>query len=200
MSRSLEKRDGVTSLVHHKRTGMKRSSTIIIPLLLLLFFTGITRVEAESTIIRQYREAQKLEAEGMCEEAIFAYQDILLQNRFYIDAKIGLARCYFETGKLRLARETITEALAQEENNVEAWLYLGRINISLKAYDEAQSAFDRVRSIEPANLEVRYRVGDLYRAQGAYREAITHYREILKLYPRDVMAHIYLGIMYTELG
>ena len=200
MSRSLEKRDGVISLMHHKRTGMKRLSTIIIPLLLLLCFTGITTVEAESTIIRQYREAQKLEAEGMCEEAIFAYQDILLQNRFYIDAKIGLARCYFETGKLRLSRKTIAEALKQEENNVEAWMLLGRINTSLKAYDEAQSAFDRVTEIEPANLEVRYRVGDLYRAQGAYREAITHYRAILKLYPRDVMAHIYLGIMYTELG
>ena len=198
MSRSLEKRDGVTDI--GKGESMKRLSTIIVPMVLLLCFSVLHTAEAESTITRQYREARKLEMEGMCDEAIFAYQDILQQNRFYIDARIGLARCYYETGKLRLARDTITGALEQEEGNVEAWILLGRINISLKAYDEAQSAFDRVREIEPANLEVRYRVGDLYRAQGAYREAITHYRGMLKLYPRNVMAHIYLGIVYTELG
>ena len=119
---------------------MKRPSTILIPLVFLLCFSVLCSAQAESTIIQQYREAQRLEKEGMCDEAIFAYQDILLQNRFYIDARIGLARCYYETGKLRLARDTITGALEQEKNNVEAWILLGRINISLKAYDEAGAA------------------------------------------------------------
>jgi tetratricopeptide (TPR) repeat protein len=203
----LEKRDGVTDtgvkdagVANKKGKAMKKLLSVIIPAMLLLCFSALNTATAENSLIQQYREAQKLENEGMCEEAIFAYQDILLENRFYIDARIGLARCYYTTGKLRLARDTITQALEQEEKNVEAWILLGRINTSLREYEEAKSAFDRVRAIEPANIEVRYRIGDLYRAQGSYREAIAHYKDMIKLYPRDVMAYIYLGIVYTEMG
>jgi tetratricopeptide (TPR) repeat protein len=183
-----------------KEAVTQRFLFILVSITVLLGIIVIQEAAAESSIIQLYRDARKLETEGMCDEAIFTYQDILQQNRFYIDARIGLARCYYETGKLRLARDTITSALDQEENNVEAWILLGRINTSLQEYEDAQIAFDRVRAIEPANVEVRYRVGDLYRAQGDYRDAVAHYRDMIKLYPRDVMAHIYLGIVYTELG
>jgi len=140
LSRSLEKRDGVIDagfadscttddgVADKKGKAMKKLLQVIIPAMLLLCFFTLNTAMAENSLIQQYREAQKLETEGMCEEAIFAYQDILLENRFYIDARIGLARCYYATGKLRLARDTIIQALEQEEKNVEAWILLGRIN------------------------------------------------------------------------
>ena len=169
--------------------------TVLFALIVIVPYAG-----AESDIIRQYQQAQHLEVQGRCTEAIFAYQDILRLNPFYIEAKIGLARCYFEMGNLALSSETIGNALAQESKNVDAWILLGRIDTALKRYDEAEIAFNQARELEPARLEIRYRLGDLYRVQGKHQEALALYREILKVYPRDVMAHIYMGILYTELG
>ena len=179
---------------------MKRNFLLPLSALALLLLVCIPRARAENEIIQRYRQGQQLEAQGRYTEAIFAYQDALQGNPFYIESKVGLARCYFEMGNLALSRETVRSALAQDPRNVDALILLGRVETAMKHFQEAEAALSRAREQEPARLEIRYRLGDLYRAQGKYRQAIGLYREILTVYPRDVKAHIYLGILHTELG
>jgi tetratricopeptide (TPR) repeat protein len=179
---------------------MKGNALLALLVMSLLLLVTVHQASAQSDVIRYYRQGQQLEGQGRYTEATFSYQDALQGNPYYIEAKIGLARCHFEMGNLTLSRETVRSALAQDPKNVDALILLGRIETSMKHFSEAEAALSRAREIEPARLEIRYRLGDLYRAQGKQREAVDLYREMLKANPRDVKAHIYLGILYTELG
>jgi tetratricopeptide (TPR) repeat protein len=184
-----------------RRGGVTKKSVfllfLIIPFLLLVW---VQEPGAQSEILRQFSQALEKESEGDCTAAIFIYQDILKQNPYFLEAKIGLSRCYFETGNLTLSESTIREALQQEKRNVEALNLLGRIYTSMKRYDEAEEIFTRAIEIEPTRYETKYRLADLYRARGDYLRAVRIYNEIVKIYPQEVKTHIYLGIVYTELG
>jgi tetratricopeptide (TPR) repeat protein len=184
-----------------RRGGVTKKSVfllfLIIPLLLLVW---VQESGAQSEILRQFSQALEKESEGDCTAAIFIYQDILKQNPYFLEAKIGLSRCYFETGNLTLSESIIREALQQEKRNVEALNLLGRIYTSMKRYDEAEEIFTRAIEIEPTRYETKYRLADLYRARGDYLRAVKLYNEIVKVYPQEVKTYIYLGIVYTELG
>ncbi len=174
------------------------SALILISMLLLLFV--FHTAEAENTILQQYSLALQKESQGNCLEAIFIYRDVLKKNKYFLDAKIGLARCYLKTGNLSLSEETLLDALKQDRRNVTVLTLLGRVYTSMKRYDEAEKLFLQAIDIEPARYETKYRLADLYRAKGDYDAAIKLYTDILKVYPQEVQTYIYLGIVYTELG
>jgi len=178
---------------------IKHRITVLFLLLLPLFFFP-SMAEAESTILKQYSLALQKEAEGDFLSAIFIYQDVLKQNKYFLDAKIGLARCYLETGNLTLSEETLLDALKQKKENVTVFNLLGRVYTSMKRYKEAEDLFRRSIEIEPARYETKYRLADLFRAEGSFESAIKLYNDILKVYPRDTRTYIYLGIVYTEIG
>jgi len=183
------------------RDGMTEKTVpalVLIPFFLMLF--AFHTAEAESTILQQYSLALQKESQGHCLEAIFIYRDVLKQNKYFLDAKIGLARCYLKTGNLTLSEETLLDALKQDRKNVTVLTLLGRVYTSMKRYDEAEKLFLQAIDIEPTRYETKYRLADLYRAKGNYDRAIKLYTEILKVYPQEVQTYIYLGIVYTELG
>jgi tetratricopeptide (TPR) repeat protein len=171
---------------------------LLIPVLIIVL--AVQPIYAENTILQQYSLALQKESQGNCLDAIFIYRDILKQNRYFLDAKLGLARCYLKTGNLTLSEKTLLDAIKQDKKNVDALSLLGRVYTSMKRYDEAEKLFLQAIEIEPMRYETKYRLADLYRAEGNYEKAITLYSEILKVYPQEVQTYIYLGIVYTELG
>ncbi|MFW6180337.1 MAG: tetratricopeptide repeat protein [Spirochaetota bacterium] len=175
------------------------------PLLLLVLLAAVAPAPAgpgfaQSTAVQLYRDALLKESEGDCLAAVFLYQDALQHNPYYLDAKLGLARCYLETGSLQPAEETLHSALAQAPGDVRALNLLGRVYTAMKRYQEAEQAFTRSLEREPGRLETRYHLADLYRARGDYQEAADLYSRILKIHPRDTRAYLYLGIVYTQIG
>jgi len=174
-------------------------SIVFVLLALILPLSGIN-IRAENEIIKQLSDGLAKESEGDYISAIFIYQDILKKNRYFLNAKIALARCYIKTGNLKEAENLLLDSLKQNKKNVDVLNLLGRVYISQKKYNEAQQSFMTVIDIEPINIEARYGLADLYRKKGDYQKAIEMYNEMLKIYPRDVWTYIYLGIAYTDMG
>jgi tetratricopeptide (TPR) repeat protein len=168
--------------------------------ILLTVTLSATCVFGESELLRRFNDGLEKEREGDYISAVFIYQEILEKNRYFIDAKIALARTFYKTGNLQESEVILREALKQEDRNVEIINLLGRVLISLQRYEDAEAVFKEALSIEPVNIETRYGIADLYRVQGDYEEAIDIYNDLLKIYPQDVWTYIHLGTSYTELG
>jgi tetratricopeptide (TPR) repeat protein len=173
----------------------------LLPTLLVLLSLVISATFSfgQSELLRRFNDGLEKEQEGDYISAIFIYQDILKENRYFIDAKIALARSFYKTGNLNESETVLREALAQDDQNTAIMNLLGRVLISLQKYKEAQELFNRALAIEPVNIETRYGIADLYRVQGDYKEAIKIYNDLLKIYPQDVWTYIHLGTSYTEL-
>lgn len=183
------------------RTGYTLAIRVLSLLLLgSLLLLSARAGSARNSVVERYQEALLKESEGDCLAAIFIYQDVLQENPYYLDAKLGLARCYLETGSLQLAGETLKSALGQKPDSVQALNLLGRVYTAMNRYREAEEMFMRSLGEEPARLETRYHLADLFRARGDYLEAVDLYNQILKIHPRDVRAYLYLGIVYTQMG
>lgn len=169
----------------------------IIPFTLLLFFHDAS---AQNETQKLFSQGLEKETEGDCISAIFIYQDALLKNQYFLDAKIALARCYYKTGNLVESEKLLREAVRQDRKNVTARNLLGRVLIALKKFEEAEGTFFSALDIEPASIESKYGLADLYRAEGDYKSAVQIYNEVLKVYPQEVWTYIYLGTSYTEMG
>ena len=183
----------------HKKTAV---SIHLIALLvaLLLPVAGIHPTFAKDDIQVLFSKGLQKQNEGDWIAAIYVFQDVLSRNRYFIEAKIELARCYHETGNLAEARTLLEEALKQEKNNLRARNLLGRVYISMRKYQDAEGMFRSVLKMEPANIEAKYGLADLYRVKGDYKRAIGIYEEVLKLYPSEVRTYIHLGNCYAEMG
>lgn len=183
----------------HKKTTV---SILLIALLvaLLLPVAGIHPAFAKDDIQVLFSKGLQKQNEGDWIAAIYVFQDVLSRNRYFIEAKIELARCYHETGNLAEARTLLEEALKQEKNNLRARNLLGRVYISMRQYQDAEGMFRSTLKMEPANIEAKYGLADLYRVKGDYKRAIGIYEEVLKLYPSEVRTYIHLGNCYAEMG
>jgi tetratricopeptide (TPR) repeat protein len=166
----------------------------------LLIFLPAYEGSAQNDIIKLFSQGLEKETEGDCISAIFIYQDVLNKNKYFLDAKIALARCYYKTGNLVESEKHLEEAIQQDRKNTQAMNLLGRVLIALKKYGEAEETFRKSLEIEPINIETKYGLADLYRARGDYETAIRIYDEILKVYPQEVWTYLYLGTSYTEMG
>ena len=176
-----------------------RRLLIIIPVLLSVVIL-FSPCFGESELLRRFNDGLEKERQGDYISAIYIYQDILKDNRYFLDAKIALARSLYKTGNLHDSEDVLRDALKQDEKSVNILNLLGRVLISLQKYEEAREIFSRALLIEPVNIETRYGIADLRRVQGDYRTAIETYNELLKIYPQDVWTYIHLGTSYTELG
>jgi len=151
-------------------------------------------------ILDLYTDALQKESAGNCSAAIFLYQDILEENKYFVEARTGLARCYYKTGSLAQSEEMLLAVLKQEKNNVEALILLGRVHTALTRFEEAEDVLVRAEQLRPTALEPKYALADLYRIRGDYARAVSIYNEVLKVHPQEVMTYIHLGIAYTEMN
>ncbi|GAJ25093.1 unnamed protein product, partial [marine sediment metagenome] len=164
----------------------------LVYLIFILSFTLFlfnNNASAQNEILKLFSQGLEKETEGDCISAIFIYQDVLLKNQYFLDAKVALARCYYKTGNLVESEKLLREAIRQDRKNVTARNLLGRVLISLKKFEEAETAFLNALDIEPANIESKYGLADLYRAEGDYKSAVQIYNQILKVYPQEVWTY-----------
>jgi len=182
-------------------TFMNRNKIITFLALLFLIITltilpGYSQTEIQKIFFSGLEKENKGDYLG----AIFIYREILDKNKYFLDAKIALARCYYKTGNLTESKKLLQEAIVQDNKNITAYTLLGKVCIALGEYEKAQEVFTTSLQIDPANIETRYGLADLYRVRGDYKKAVEVYQEILKIYPQDVWTYIHLGTSYTRMG
>ncbi len=98
---------------------------------------------------------------------------------------------------ITLSRHTLEFA----PNNAVSYLELASAYYRLGQYDNALSTLAYLSSPEPIlNLKIQNMLGHIYEAKGDLNKAILCYQKVIKIRPKDYLAHYYLGRIYLSLG
>jgi tetratricopeptide (TPR) repeat protein len=98
----------------------------------------------------------------------------------------------------RLARLAFEEAVRSNENNAEAWAWLGEANqqVGLEGNEQLGRAFE----LNPDSSTVRGLRGLYYQRTSNYREALTEFQTAAALEPENGMWYVSLGETHAKLG
>ncbi len=96
-----------------------------------------------------------------------------------------LAEAYRKSGQLDRAEDLLLQGLSRHEDHSSAHVVLGRVRLDKGRSEEAGTAFRRVLQLDPNNAIAIRALADLAAAQGDVQEAVSYYRRLQKLHPRD---------------
>ncbi|HMC27276.1 MAG TPA: protein kinase, partial [Verrucomicrobiae bacterium] len=86
------------------------------------------------------------------------------------EAHLELARYYFYAGDYDRARDELTIARQKLPNNSEALVIEGRIDRHQNRWDAALANLQKAYDLDPRNVEVAWRLGEIYVAMRRYHE------------------------------
>ncbi len=87
------------------------------------------------------------------------------------------------------------EVVAQDPQNVNAWVGLGNMYMDSGRYAEAVEAYGKALEIVPENVNVRVDMGTCYRRVGQPQRAVEEYRKGLSYEPNHANGLANLGIV-----
>jgi len=98
-----------------------------------------------------------------------------------------------------LAQAAFEQAVKADENNAEAWAWLGEADQQTGG-NEAFTALERALSLNPNSAVVRGLRGLYYQRVGNNREALTEFQAAVALQPDDPNLYVAIGESYSKLG
>jgi Flp pilus assembly protein TadD len=91
-----------------------------------------------------------------------------------------VALCYVLLGGYADADKWLTQSVAMNPNDPEAWYYLGRSRYNEQRFQQAISAFKECLSRDPKNVKTEDNLGLAYAALDRYDDAIAAYRTAIE--------------------
>jgi tetratricopeptide (TPR) repeat protein len=114
------------------------------------------------------------------------------------------AEAYFMSGRVALDKGDTLDAIAAmkksvqfNSDNVDAWIFLGRI-YSTRNNPQSVQYFDNALRVDSTNLEAREFKAAFYKRQGQFDKAFSVYREIIARNPDYANAYFDMGMIYLE--
>lgn len=103
-------------------------------------------------------------------------------------------------GQRDTARQCLTQAVAGDDRNAQAWMALGTLEYQDGNYYQAACAFHRASRLEPTRYEPYFNIGLVMESAGQYSKAVAAYESALKLSGEDVavMEHLARGYIKTQ--
>lgn len=98
------------------------------------------------------------------------------------------------------ASESLTQAIALDANNFDAYFYLGRVQYAMKDYASAVKSLREAVKLNPRHKEARFFLGTALEAGGESEAAMTEYEELVRLDPQSAMGQVGLGAMLVKQG
>jgi tetratricopeptide (TPR) repeat protein len=98
----------------------------------------------------------------------------------------------------RLARPAFEEAIRLDDENAEAWAWLGEANQQMDG--EGIEQLERAFKLNPASPTVRGLRGLYYQRTGNFRQALTEFQTAAALEPTNAMWYVSLGETHAKLG
>ncbi len=95
---------------------------------------------------------------------------------------------------------TKSQAQSSSSDSVEEYFRQGQIAISQGKYDQAESAYEKLRELEPGIAEVHANLGLVYFQEKKFEQAVPALRQALKLKPTLPKAGTLLAVSLSELG
>jgi len=96
------------------------------------------------------------------------------------------AQKFIERGQLDKALAEFSRVVEEDPKDTRTWLKMAELHAK--------------RGANPEATEIYLRTGDLYAEQGFAQKAVAVYKNVLKLSPGTVSAHLKLGALFKQLG
>lgn len=163
---------------------MKLSPTIFVFNLLILIFTCSCTDHEElyndSSSASLLRVAESMRKSKDYSTAMQLYNQVLETIPSHSDAKLGLALCYMENGKINEAIQLLEESLENHPNHVKILKTLGKAYIQANKGDKAEPLYQKLYSIQPEDIFVLNGLGICSDLKAQHTEAQTWYQKALE--------------------
>ena len=96
----------------------------------------------------------------------------------------------------------VKQFLIEQPDSPRAWIDLGRALAHVFRFDEAEQAFGKVIEMSDANsaAAIYGEIGNLYRTQGKFEDAIQWYEKQISADEEDALGYLYLGNLLLRQG
>ncbi len=98
------------------------------------------------------------------------------------------------------AVESLTQAAALAPNNFDAVFYLGRVQYTLRDYQNSLKNLQTAVNLQPKNIEARFFFGTVLEANNDSEKALNEYQEIVKLDEKSFYGQVGLGALLVKQG
>lgn len=151
-------------------------------------------------IMQKINLSDRLANEGMIEEAIQGYNEILRLDPDNAEAYIHLAQCYKETGKYDEAIRYFKKAASFKPDEAEVHDGLGNIYKDMGRVNEAFKEFEIALALDRDNPVIINNIGWCYQQKLEIDRAMEEYDRALKLDSGLATAHANMAICYRIKG
>ena len=133
------------------------------------------------------------------EEAIKAYGKAIELRPFYADAHVGLGDALAAKGDVDPAVTAYQRGLEFNPMNAKVHVSLGKIYYSEKGlYYESVTAYKKAIDLDPAYMDARMGLAEVYEDKGLYKEAIEEYRRVVDADAKNTGALYNLALVYEK--
>jgi tetratricopeptide (TPR) repeat protein len=133
------------------------------------------------------------------DQAIEAYAKAIELRPFFADAHVGLGDARAAKGDTDGAIKAYQQALVYNAVNPRVHLSLGKIYFSEKGlYYESVNAYKKAIDLDPASVDARMGLGEVYEDKGLWKEAADEYRRVIELDGKHTGAMYNLAIVYEK--
>jgi len=109
------------------------------------------------------------------EQAIQLYQRVLQGDPQALEAKVGLAYCYYVKRQYPRATALVNEVLATNSTHIRGLLLRARLYTQSGNLETAKLALQQAAEVAPNNAEVHTALGNVLYSLGDAKEADVHY-------------------------
>ncbi len=93
-----------------------------------------------------------------------------------------------ETKDAPAAIEQLNIALKKDPKNIEALMFLARIQAETKNYDAAIEAYDKILALVPTDIQMHMAEAKTYKEKGDFNKAIEHLKKVTEINPGGKLA------------
>ena len=147
-----------------------------------------------------YEQAFALHTAGRLDEAYQHYQAVLQHEPRHAAALAMLGTIGLQRGDAAAALPFITQSLAVDANQPEAYCNQGFALATLKRPEEALASYDRALALQPDFVGAHVNRGNTLRDLRRFAEALASYDRAIALNPDLAMAHNSRGAVLKELN
>lgn len=115
-------------------------------------------------------------------------------------AQLNLASVLFRLEQYGESIAAYRRVLAQDPENLSAWLYLADAYTRVKDYVGALQALEAARRLDPDDVSLVYQEAEIHAALKEYQPAILLVREAFARKPSEVDFLFYIGDLYRAAG
>jgi len=139
--------------------------------------------------------------QGKYDQAVANFKKALHINPYLLLTYSSLNWLYLNRlSNLDSAMVWINKQIKYDSTNYWGYDYLGWAYCGYDSLTKARQAFEKALSINPEFILDLYRLSNIYRIKGKYREAMEPLKKIIKINPGEISAYYTLGYLHQLLG